>query len=93
MIKPLLILFILQMRTKIAKTILDIMTTFKNFMINMMMWPLMEILFPKNNQKNHVCSNDSEDFLGMCDPPDFEPDDISETNSQNSFAIGVVEDK
>ena len=29
----------------------------------------------------------------MCDPPDVEPDDISESNSQNSFAIGVVEDE
>ena len=29
----------------------------------------------------------------MCDPPDVEPDDISEANYQNSFAIGVVEDK
>ena len=29
----------------------------------------------------------------MCDPPDVEPDDISETNSQNYFAIGVVVDK
>ena len=29
----------------------------------------------------------------MCNPPDLEPDDISEANSQNYFAIGVVEDK
>ena len=29
----------------------------------------------------------------MYDPPDVEPDDISEANSQNSFGIGVVEDK
>ena len=29
----------------------------------------------------------------MCDPPDVEPDDISEANYQNSFAIGVFEDK
>ena len=29
----------------------------------------------------------------MCEPPDVEPDDISEANSQNYFAIGVVEDK
>ena len=29
----------------------------------------------------------------MCNPPDFEPDNISEANSQNYFAIGVVEDK
>ena len=46
--------------------------------------------FSKNNQNNHVCSNDSYDFLGMCDPPDFEPDDISEASYQNYFAIGVV---
>ena len=29
----------------------------------------------------------------MCNPPDLEPDDISEANSQNYFSIGVVEDK
>ena len=29
----------------------------------------------------------------MCDPTDVEPDDISEANSHNYFAIGVVEDK
>ena len=29
----------------------------------------------------------------MCGPPDVEPDDISEANSQNYFAIGVPEDK
>ena len=29
----------------------------------------------------------------MCEPPDVEPDDTSEDNSHNSFAIGVVEDK
>ena len=29
----------------------------------------------------------------MCDPPDVEPDDISEANYHNYFAIGVVEDK
>ena len=29
----------------------------------------------------------------MCEPPDVEPDDISEANSQNYFAIVVVEDK
>ena len=53
----------------------------------------MEIFISENNQNNHVCSNDSDDFLGMCDPPDVEPDDISEANSHNYFAIGVVEDK
>ena len=37
--------------------------------------------------------NYSDDFLGMCDPTDVEPDDISEANSHNYFAIGVVEDK
>ena len=51
------------------------------------------ILFSKNNQNNHVCRNSSDDFLGMCDPPDVEPDDISEANSHNYLAIGVVEDK
>ena len=49
--------------------------------------------FSKNNQKNHVCSNDSDDFLGMCNPTNVEPDDISEANYQNYFAIGFVEDK
>ena len=29
----------------------------------------------------------------MCDPPDVEPDDISEANYQDCFAISVVEDK
>ena len=29
----------------------------------------------------------------MCEPPDVEPDDISEANSQNYFATGDVEDK
>ena len=29
----------------------------------------------------------------MYDSPDVEPDDISEDNSQNTFAIGIVEDK
>ena len=53
----------------------------------------MEIFFSKNNQKNHICSNDSYDFFGICDPPDVEPDDISEANSHTYFAIGVVEDK
>ena len=46
-----------------------------------------------SNQDNHVYSNDSDNFLGMCDPSDVEPDDISEANSHNYFAIGVVEDK
>ena len=54
----------------------------------------MEIMFfSKNNQNNHVCSNDSDDFLGVCDPPDVETDDISEDNSRNYSEIGVVEDK
>ena len=53
----------------------------------------MEIFFSVNNQNNHVCINYSDGFLGMCDPPDVEPDDIPEANSQNSFAIGVVENK
>ena len=29
----------------------------------------------------------------MCDPPEVEPDDIPEINSQNYFAIAVVEDE
>ena len=29
----------------------------------------------------------------MCDPPDVEPDDISEANYQDYFTIGVIEDK
>ena len=49
--------------------------------------------FSKNNQNNHVCSNYSDYFLVMCDPPEVEPDDISESDSHHSFAIGVVEDK
>ena len=49
--------------------------------------------FSKSNQNNYVWSNDSVDFLGIFDSPDVEPDDISEYNSQNSFAIGVIEDK
>ena len=48
--------------------------------------------FSKNNQNNNVFRNDSDYFLGMCDPPDVEYDDISEANSHNYFAIGVVED-
>ena len=77
MIKQLLILFLLQMKTKIAKMIPMIPKILKNLMIQMMMWRLMEIFFSKNNQNNHVFRNDSDDFLGMCDPPDVEPDDIS----------------
>ena len=53
------------------------------------MWLLMQI-FSKNNQKNDVCSNGLDDFLGMCDPHNVEPDDILEANSDNCFAIGVV---
>ena len=47
-------------------------------------------IFCKNNQNNHVCSNDLDYFIEMCEPPDVEPDDISEAKSQNYFAIGVV---
>ena len=32
-------------------------------------------------------------FLGVCDPLGVEPNDISKSNSQNSFEIGAVEDK
>ena len=49
--------------------------------------------FYKNKHNNNVCRKDSDDFLGMCDPPDIEYDDISEDNSKNYFLIGVVEDK
>ena len=45
MIKQLLILFILQMKTKTAKKIRMITAIFNNLMIQMMMWPLMEIFF------------------------------------------------
>ena len=69
------------------------MMIFKNLMIQMMMWPLMKIISSKKIKNNHLCNNDLDDFIGMCDPPDIEPDDISEANSQNYFAIGVVEDK
>ena len=40
-----------------------------------------DLLFSNNSQNNHACSNDLDDFLGMCDTPDVEPDDISEANS------------
>ena len=53
----------------------------------------MQIIFSRNNQNNHVYINDSDGFLRICDSPEVEPDDISEANSQNYFAIGVVEDK
>ena len=43
--KKILILFHLQMKTKIAKMIPMIPIIFKNLMIQMMMWPLMEIIF------------------------------------------------
>ena len=29
----------------------------------------------------------------MCDPPDIEPDDVSEDHSHDYFAIGIVEYK
>ena len=32
-------------------------------------------------------------FIGMCDPPDVEPDDILEASSQKKKSICVVEDK
>ena len=50
-------------------------------------------IFSNKNQNNHVCRNDSDDFIGTCETPYVEPDDISEANSRNYFAIGVVEDK
>ena len=70
-----------------------ILTIFKNLMIKMMIWPFMDNFFSKNIQNNHVCSNDLDGFLLMCEPPDVEPDYLSEANSQNSFAIDVVEGK
>ena len=57
-------------------------TIFKNLMIQMMMWPLMEIIFSNNNQNNHVCRNYLDYFLGMCDPPDFDFEGILEANSR-----------
>ena len=81
------------MKTKIAKKIPRMKMIFKNLVIQMMMRLLMEMSPSKNNQYNHLFRNDLYYFLGMFDPPDVEPDDISEANSQNSFAIGVVEDK
>ena len=53
----------------------------------------MDKLFSKNIQNNHVCSNDLDGFLLMCEPPDVEPDYISEANSQKKIAIDVVEEK
>ena len=53
----------------------------------------MGIFVSKNNQNNHVFINYLDGYIGMFDPPDIEPDDISEANSQNYFAVGVVEDK
>ena len=93
MIKQYLILFPLQMKAKNAKMILRMKMILKNLMIQIMMWPLMDIFFSKNNQNNHVCRNYLDGFLGMCDPPEVEPDDISEANSKNYFAIDVVEDR
>ena len=48
--------------------------------------------FYKKEEKN-VNSNDLYDYLGMCDPMDVEPDDISEANYQSSLAFGIVEEK
>ena len=53
----------------------------------------MDIFPPNNNQNNNVRRKFLDYFLVICDLPDVEPDDISEANSPNSFAIGVVEDK
>ena len=61
---------------------------FKNLMIQMMIF-----VFSRNNQNNNVFRNDLDNFIGMYDPPDVEPDNISEYNSHNYFAIGVFEDK
>ena len=52
-----------------------------------------DLLFSNNSQNNYACSNDLDDFLGMCDPPGVEPDYISESNYHNFFVIGVVEYK
>ena len=49
--------------------------------------------FFRNKQNNHVCRNGLYDFLGLCGLPEVEPDDTPEANYQNSFVIGVVEDK
>ena len=63
MIKKSLILFLSQIKAKIAKTIPMMMTVFRNPMIQMMMWPLKEIIFSKNNQNNHGYINDLDDLL------------------------------
>ena len=49
--------------------------------------------FSKNNQNNHVWSNDSDDFLVMCDPPYVEADDISEANYQNLLRLVLLKIK
>ena len=86
-------LFISITNEKKAKTIPTMMTVFKNLIIQMIIRLLMDMFSSKNNKTNHVCCNNLGDFLGLCDPPNFELDNISEANSQNSFEIGVVEDK
>ena len=45
------------------------------------------------NQNNHVFGNYLDTFIGVCDPPDIEPDDLSESNYYNYFVIGVVEEE
>ena len=49
-----------------------------------------DFLFFNNSQNNHACRNDLYSFIGMCDPDNVEPHDISKADSQNSFAIGAV---
>ena len=48
-----------------------------------------DFLSSNNSQNNHACRNDLYSFIGMCDPDNVEPHDISKADSQNSFVIGA----
>lgn len=52
-----------------------------------------DYLFSNNKRENNNHMDDTEDYLGMCDPPDLDTDEFSEIGSQNSFEIGVVNDE
>ena len=52
-----------------------------------------DLISLNNRQNNHAFSNELDDFLGMCYPPDVEPDNISESNYHNYLTISVGEDK
>ena len=79
MIKQLLILFLLQMKKNSeddsddSENLKEPHDTDDDVTVN-------GDYFSKNRQNNNVCSNYSDDFFGICDPPDVEPDDISEAN-------------